>query len=128
MKMEEKNNWAAFRIYFILKTIFKSVFCWMAQTQLQSYYEFDDFRIMTVKNRFWEWSYELWEVVWKTQKLRTLICNLFHPIMGSEKRKFKKICLVLRKGMSEPFWMVHKVYFKGIRSEREGCLLLIILY
>ena len=31
----------------------------MAQTQWQSYYEFDDFRIMTVKNRFWEWSYEL---------------------------------------------------------------------
>ena len=63
----------------------------MAQTQLQSYYEFDDFRIMTVKNRFWEWSYELWEVVWKTQKLRTLICNLFHQITGSEKRKFENM-------------------------------------
>ena len=31
----------------------------MAQTLLQSCYELDGVRIMTVKNKIWGWSYEL---------------------------------------------------------------------
>lgn len=76
----------------------------MAQTLLQSCYEFDGVRIMTVKNKIWDgpMNYERYFEKLKNYESWYVICSIQERTFG--KRSFGKICLVLKKVMSKPFF------------------------